>query len=74
MIKIIKQGKKPKQTKAIYKTTCSVCGCEFEFELEDCDKLEKSLNGNLYLYCPCCGEAICNKRDSFECREVEVDE
>jgi len=58
-IKVIKHGKKP-----VMKRTCSVCGCEFEFELED---LQTDYTITLtsypsqyrrYVICPDCGERI----------------
>ena len=59
MIRILKEGKPQK-----YITTCSECGCEFEYELEDV-KIEYSIcltsypgKYNTYVICPCCGTPI----------------
>lgn len=52
--------------------TCNYCGCTFEFELEDCKKVEKRLNGKIYIECPTCKTLISNNRDYFASREVEV--
>lgn len=35
MIKVIKQGQKPKQYRTVYFIKCPNCGCEFECELSD---------------------------------------
>lgn len=58
-IRIIKEGKKTKFTK-----TCSECGCEFEYELEDI-KTDYNVcltsypaKYNTYVVCPCCGKHI----------------
>ncbi|MBP5470046.1 MAG: hypothetical protein J6Z11_12470 [Candidatus Riflebacteria bacterium] len=53
MIKIIKNGVKPKPTRIIYKATCPHCGCIFEFEVSDLT-IEKTLNGRRTITCPCC--------------------
>ena len=44
MKKILKEGQKK------FTATCSKCGCEFEYELEDIDC------GSVV--CPCCGERV----------------
>ena len=48
MIKIIKEGKKE------FKTTCTSCGCEFIYGLDDLKR------GTVYstIKCPCCGDEI----------------
>ena len=64
-ITIIKEGKTENYK---FKTTCPICGCEFEYEL--CD-LKKDYSGNViytvyppqygyrrYVECPCCHEKI----------------
>ena len=43
MIKVIKDG----QNK--FKQTCSVCGCEISFEIEDLNQV---------IYCPTCGRIL----------------
>ena len=65
MIQIIKEGKLENYK---FKTTCPVCGCEFEYEL--CDLHKKYDFGRCltsyppqymykrYVTCPCCGENI----------------
>lgn len=57
MKKIIKQGKKPKVYKTIYRTTCPNCGCVFEFENEDITG-EKRINGSKSVTCPFCNHTI----------------
>jgi len=56
-IKVIKHGKKP-----ALKKVCSVCGCEFEFDVSDLQE-EYCLNAypsykRRYIVCPDCGEKI----------------
>ena len=63
MIKVIKEGKLER-----FKKTCSVCGCEFEYDISD---LYKEYNHSLafttypvkhqykrYVNCPCCGTQV----------------
>ena len=57
MRRIIKDGKKPKKYRSIYKTTCPTCKCVFEFEDEDITG-EKTINGSKSVVCPCCGFTI----------------
>ena len=57
MRRIIKEGKKPKKYKTIYKTTCPKCKCIFEFEDEDITG-EKRINGSKSVICPCCNHTI----------------
>lgn len=57
MRRIIKQGKKPKTYRIIYKTTCPNCKCIFEFEGEDITG-EKRINGSKSVICPCCNHTI----------------
>lgn len=69
MIKILKEGKLPnKNIKRIYKTTCSNCSCEFEFEKEDCIAVERRLDGNMTVECPYCHTKI--TQAFFKYREV----
>lgn len=72
MIKILKDGVIPKQKKLIFKTTCKNCDCEFEFELEDCSRVEKSLNGHITVGCPCCYARVIRARNELEAREEEI--
>ena len=58
MVKIIKEGRKPKKTKTIYTIICPDCRCEFECELSDFKRIERTLNGGKYIDCPCCGKEI----------------
>lgn len=51
MIKIIKSGKKE------FHATCSNCGCEFTYELEDLSKPDY-LGAIYYVKCPECGITI----------------
>lgn len=72
MITIIKKGIPPKQYKIIYTTKCENCDCEFEFELEDCSRVERSLNGYINIECPCCKEKLERMKGYLKAREVEV--
>ena len=62
-IKIIKQGKTGKFTKA-----CPYCGCEFEYEQGDVkvnyDTYPSSYSSeyDTYVICPCCGKHLPHKR------------
>lgn len=60
-------------TKIIYKSACLYCGCEFEFELEECYSVEKCLDGNVKIQCPNCGVVIKAKRNNLAYRTVEVE-
>ena len=71
MIKILKEGVIPKPKRIIYKATCNYCGCEFEFETEDCLFIERRLNGNIVIDCPCCEKHINYKHENLEYREEE---
>ena len=73
MIKILKNGIIPKKTKTIYKATCAHCKCEFEFESEDCDYIEKTIDGALQIECPTCHLKMVYLKESLETREVEVE-
>ena len=65
MIKIIKEGKIENYK---FKKTCSVCGCEFEYELKDLQKdydysmclatYPPQYSYSRYVNCPCCGERV----------------
>ena len=71
MIKILKYGVVPKPKRIIYKTTCNYCKCEFEFEANDCLFLERGINGNIVVDCPCCNNHVNCKRESLSFREIE---
>lgn len=71
MIKILKEGTHPKPKRIIYKTECQYCHCEFEFETEDCLFVEKRMNGNVVVDCPCCNKHVNRKHDSLSFREAE---
>lgn len=58
MIKILKPGIERIKEKAIYRTYCNYCSCEFEFEEEDIIKKERRIDGNIYVKCPCCGKEL----------------
>lgn len=62
MINVIKHGVKPEDQRLIYIYECSKCGCEFEFELEDCLYVEKRLDGCVGFKCPECNEMFNIKR------------
>lgn len=76
MIKILKEGKIPVKTKDIFEKKCSRCGCEFEFEMEDCDYISKSINNRSYsIACPFCKITLSgNHIYDLEHREVKVEE
>lgn len=74
MIKIIKNGLIPtKKIKTIFIVSdgdkCPKCGCEFEFELEDCEKVELSKYGIISVKCPFCDYLISGSMDRFKTRE-----
>ena len=51
-IKVITHGEKK------FQATCPVCGCVFEYELEDIKRDEDSLGKHYYVKCPDCEEMI----------------
>ena len=71
MIKVLKEGVIPTPKRIIYKATCSYCKCEFEFEADDCLLIEKRLDGNVVVDCPCCKRHVNYKHDALEYREEE---
>lgn len=72
MIKILKEGQKPKLQKMIHKTTCEICNCEFEFTLDECLSIEKRINGDVTIKCPCCGTIIkCSRLDTVGRESVD---
>lgn len=74
MIKIIKEGKLPtKIYKTVFTTKCTKCGCEFEFEREDFDKVERCIAGNYYITCSYCNYEIAGKYEYFKPHIIEVD-
>lgn len=76
MIKILKEGKVPVKTKCIFKQKCNRCGCEFEFEVEDCNFIGKNINARVYsITCPLCRFSITGSHIyDLEYREVKVEE
>ena len=71
MIKILKEGQKPKFTEMIYKTFCDDCYCEFEFTLDECLSIEKRIGGDMLIKCPCCNNVIkCSRLDAIERESV----
>ena len=74
MVKITKEGKLPTEQKILYNAKCDICGCEFEFELEDFAKIEKRINGNYTVVCPQCGHEIQAKAEYFNPRIITLDE
>ena len=74
MIKILKDGVKPKTIKVIYKTSCQHCGCIFEFETEDIKSQERHPGGNITVECPCCHKDITQPSYKYENRIVEVED
>ena len=74
MIKIIKDGVISKNYKSVYFATCHHCGCEFEFEAEDCSVIERSIDGILQIRCPYCKSMQTFYKKSIEIREEEESE
>lgn len=76
MIKIIKEGIKPKNYKKIYKLICNICSCEFEFEESDCSRVrhEKCIGGEHTgeINCPFCSERLFIDFRTTKNREEEV--
>lgn len=72
MIKIIKPGTPGRKTKFIYKKTCKMCRCEFEFEQKDCEIIPPYYD--VSIQCPCCHNHLGIDLEHTEKREVEVDE
>lgn len=76
MIKIIKNGVKPKNYKKIYNLTCARCQCEFEFEESDCANVrhEKHIDGEYRgeINCPCCGERLFIDFKTASFRQEEI--
>ena len=73
MVNIIKQGKKPKPKRTIYKITCPYCGCVFECETEDLLSIERTPGGKRTVKCPCC-DMVLNiaSLDNITIREEEI--
>lgn len=69
MIRIIKDGIKPKKYKYIYSYTCQNCTCEFEFEEEDCANIGE-YRGKIN--CPFCSECLFIDFRTAKHREEEV--
>lgn len=68
MIKIIKQGNKNRKTKNIYEHECIMCGCIFEYEIED---TEGGLLREVSIRCPCCNKCLGILIDQEKYRIVE---
>lgn len=73
MRRIIKPGKDLKKEHLIYTTTCPVCGCVFEFEDEDCLRIERCLNGRVTIACPHCNAEFKVRRSECESRTESMD-
>lgn len=78
MIKIIKEGKLPKPQKTLFTVNCNKCNCEFEFEMEDFTKIERTVRsldgcGRYFIKCPYCNYEIMGKYEYFNPRRVEID-
>lgn len=65
MIKITKPGNQPISKDVIYQEICFECGCEFECEIEDFTKIERSPDGYAYINCPCCGKEVRSLRNCY---------
>ena len=72
MIRIIKDGKRPEKKKTIWAFICPECSCQFECEIEDFAKIEKRLNGDKSIYCPCCHYELHTNKDPYLTHEVTV--
>lgn len=72
MIKILKQGIEPKNTRIIYTTICDYCNCMFEFETEDIKAQEKSFYGRVFIDCPNCHKELQKTYIALDHRIVEV--
>lgn len=76
MIRIIKDGVKPKKYKKIYNLTCENCHCEFEFEESDCSKVrhEKRIDGEYRgeISCPFCSERLFVDFKTAKYRDEEI--
>lgn len=73
MIKILKDGERPKEYKTIFKTTCYKCMCEFEFEREDCDYLDRNIDWwYIQITCPCCKRVLQRTKEILETRVEEI--
>ena len=68
MIKVIEPGYK--KFKRIFKTSCTNCGCLFEFEPEDLQHT-KVLKVP-FVPCPCCKESIKFDEDSLYYNSTKV--
>ena len=74
MIKILKEGKIQKPIRIIYKKKCYKCDCEFEFETEDCEYIDKRMGERFYsIKCPFCKHTLfgSNINDLEHREEVE---
>lgn len=58
MIKITKEGKIKNHYIMIYNAECPMCHCEFEFTLDECNSVERRINGNVTINCPYCKHNI----------------
>lgn len=65
MVKIIKEGKIPTSYLTIYKTECSRCNCVFEFTLDECTSMERRLDGDVTIECPCCHNSVRINRNNL---------
>ena len=54
-VTIIKEGKKKI---AIFRATCSICDCVFEFNKDDAEFSEDRDGKYFKLNCPCCGHLV----------------
>lgn len=72
MIKIIKDGKKPVKTKTIWCFKCPDCNCEFECELEDFKSIEKRIDGDKVIDCPCCEKELHTNKNFYTIYDVHI--
>ena len=72
MIRITKEGKKPIKTKTIWVFKCPDCGCEFECEVTDFKSIEKRLDGDRVINCPCCEKELHTNKNFYTTHEVRI--
>lgn len=72
MIKIKKQGIKPKRYKYIYTIECNQCGCVFECEVQDFDIITKDIQNPMgTIECPCCNTQLVRYFNTIQKRKEE---
>lgn len=72
MISVVKDGKKLVKTKTIWCFTCPDCDCEFECGLEDFKSIEKRIDGDRVIVCPCCEKELHTDKNFYTTREIRI--